>query len=58
MAVPLILLIQNNEKGISIDGKFNDWTNEIFYEDSQTDQTENSNINIVEYAVSKDNTRW
>ena len=48
----LVLLNNNDEGNIKIDGKFNDWNKDYRYEDSKTDQRVNENINIIKYGIS------
>ena len=48
----LVLLNNDDEGKIKIDGKFNDWNKDYRYDDSKTDQKENENINILKYGVS------
>ena len=51
-----MLLIDSKDSGVSIDGKFGDWKNEVFYDDSD-DQIVNKSINIDSYGINNDKTK-
>ena len=57
LLAPIFILRGNERDRISIDGNFQDWKNEIIYEDSIKEKTINSNINLKKYSISSDSTK-
>lgn len=56
IALPLMVFLESYEKSyaILVDGKFNDWKDISAYEDSEFDQLDNNDVNILEYKIFSD----
>jgi hypothetical protein len=55
--IPTIMffLYIDDDEYITIDGKFGDWNGVTSYRDSLEDQVNNSDVNIIEYRMDRDN---